>query len=106
MINLTIHVSSGVIYYDETDDSPTYMSSTLPNSAKVNEFLSYSFGPYSESNKDKLIEELTNNEGNWLDILPSKNVDNMLQKFSFILDELYCQGFPKKQLIYTRLNNP
>ena len=107
-MNSTIHVNSGVIYYDQTDHCPTFMNFTPPNSVKVNEYISYSFRPYSESNKEKLIEQLTNIEENWLDILPSNNVDNMLKKFSSFLDELYCQCFPKKtkQLTYKRLNNP
>ena len=107
-MNSTTHVNSGVIYYDQTDHCPTFMSFTPPKSFKSNNYISYSFRPYSESNKEKLIEKLTNIEANWPDILSSDNVDNMLQKFSSSLDELYCQCFPKKtkQLTYKRLNNP
>ena len=95
-MNSTTHVNSGVIYYDQTDHCPTFMNFIPPKSFKSNNYISYSFRPYSESNKEKLIEKLTNIEANWPDILPSDNVDNMLQKFSSFLDELYCQCFPKK----------
>ena len=84
-----IHVNSGVIYSDQTDHCPKFMNLTPPNSVKVNKYINYSFRPYSESNKEKLIEKLTNIEENRLDILPSKNVDSMLQKFSCFLGELY-----------------
>ena len=89
-MNSTIYVNSDVIHYDQTDHSPTFMNFTPSNSVKVNKYISYSFRPYSESNKENLIEQLTNIEENWLDLLPSKNVDNMLQKNIAFLDNLYC----------------
>ena len=35
-MNSTIHVTSGVIYFDQTDHCPTIMNFTPPNSVKVN----------------------------------------------------------------------
>ena len=54
-MNSTIHVNSGVIYYDQTDHCPTFINFTPPNSVKVKKYISYSFRPYSELNKEKLI---------------------------------------------------
>ena len=87
-----------MIYNDQTDPWPTFMNFTPPNSIKVNKYISYSFRFYSESNKEKLREHLTNIEENWLDVLSSNNVDKVLQKCSSFLDELYCQFFPRKKL--------
>ena len=85
------------------------MSFILSNLSEVNEYIKKSFTPYYETNKEKLAEILTNIEDNWLVILFFlNNVDSMLQKFSSVHEDLYCQCFPKrtKQLTYKRLNNP
>ena len=60
-ISSAIHIKSGVIYYVQTDLCPTFKNLN-PNSVNVNKYINFSFTPYSETNIEKLIEQLTNIE--------------------------------------------
>ena len=72
------------------------MNFFLLNSVKTNENINYSVRPYTESNKEKLIEKLKNIEENWLDIFPTNNVDNMLQNLGKFLTIFTDNVFLKK----------
>ena len=107
-ISKILKSKSGVIYYDITDHSPTFLHLYCTKSCSEQNFKTFTFRPFSENNLSNLRIELA--ATNWDGIIGQDITDIHIStiKFSNFINALYKKHFPTKikKISEKRLQKP